>query len=86
MKDYLTINAFAKKAGISPPTVMGHILRGNIKTTWRKVKAIPTSELERYLSVPHDAFGRRQIKASNEASEVGITLHDTTEKLLNQGA
>lgn len=60
----LTIGAFARKAGISTTAVIGHINRGNIKTSWRKVRAIPESELERYLSVKKNKFGRRQIQES----------------------
>lgn len=66
--EYMTVNAFARKAGVSRATIDGHIQRGNIKTVWRKVKAIPVSELEKYTSVEKDDFGRRQVKAVHKTA------------------
>jgi hypothetical protein len=65
MEPYYTIGRFAKEAGISTPSVLGHIDRGNIRTVNRKIRAIPVSELERFMAIPKDSKGRRQIKKSN---------------------
>jgi hypothetical protein len=62
LEPYLTIGRFAKAVGISVPSILGHINRGNIRTVNRNTRAIPVSELERFLATPKDKFGRRQIQ------------------------
>ena len=60
--DYYTLNHFARLAGVTVPTIIGHIQRGNIKTIYRRVKAIPVSELEPFLKAKKDRYGRRTLK------------------------
>jgi len=61
MENYVTINKFAKIVGLTTPSIIGHIDRGNIRTVYRKIRAIPESEIERFLSVKKDKNGKRQI-------------------------
>ncbi len=59
--EYFTIGQFAKKVGLSPTSIVGHMKRGNIKTIYREVPCIPISELKRFLKIPTDHLGRRNI-------------------------
>ena len=59
--NYYTINQFAKEAGVSPTSIVGHMKRGNIRTIYRKIPCIPVEELKRFMKIPTDQFGRRNI-------------------------
>lgn len=62
MEKFFTLNQFAKLIGTSVAAVIGHIERGNLKTVNRRVRAIPASELDKFLAAPKDKIGRRKFQ------------------------
>jgi hypothetical protein len=41
------------------------------------MRAIPVSELDRFLAIPKDRFGRRQIKKANMPTPINVTNDDS---------
>lgn len=61
-ENILTLNQAAKMAGLSVPSLIGHINRGNIKVCMRPVRSIHISEVQKFMEIEKDARGHRRIK------------------------